>query len=322
MDESPERRYNDQHAGELKRALAAELPGDLLRDLHRKSLWHHLAVAAWQFGLLGGCGAILWRSTEPWIWIPASVIQGFTIFNFTVLLHEVVHRNVAKGGHSALHGVLGLLYALPTGISPAQFKRWHLDHHAGLGSADEDPKRHRLSPKRNARWLKALYFSPALFFIYFRAARRESATYPAPLRRKIAAERLAAILLHLVIVWTLAVFGGAGVLARVYLVPAFLVFPAAFAVNRLGQHYAITPEDPAGWSTRMRPSRLWDALYLWSTYHLEHHYFPGVPFYNLRRLNAALGPFMDRRGLGVHSFSRLLWLYLARNKAPHTDWGE
>ena len=49
-----------------------------------------------------------------------------------------------------------------------------LDHHAELGSDVGDPKRHHLSPKRNARWFKLLYATPALFPIYFRAARRET----------------------------------------------------------------------------------------------------------------------------------------------------
>ena len=64
--------------------------------------------------------------------------------------------------------------------------------------------------------------------------------------------------------------------------PYLVVFPAAFALNRLGQHYDIDPDDVARWSTRMRPSILWDFVFLWSNYHLEHHYFPRVPFYNLR----------------------------------------
>jgi fatty acid desaturase len=321
MDAASRTRFYDQHAGELKRALAAELPAEVLRELHRKRAWRHMAVAASLFALLGACGVILWRFANPLIWVPAALVEGIAIFNFTVLLHEVVHRNVAQGDHPALHAALNWLYALPTGISATQFTRWHLDHHAGLGSTEDDPKRHRLSPKRNARWLKALYFTPALFFIYFGAARRETATYPAPLRRRIAFERWAAIFLHLAVASALAVGGGWGAFLRVYAVPVFIVFPAAFAANRLGQHYAIMPEDPAGWSTRMRPSRMWDAAYLWSTYHLEHHYFPGVPFYNLRRLNGALVPFMDRRGLKERSLPELLWLYMARNKAPHTDWG-
>lgn len=320
MSAQTKSRYYDEHAGELKRELAAQLPREELRALHRKRPLAHFAVALGQFALMGGAGYLCWRYANPLVWIPAAAVQGLAVFNLTVMLHEVVHRNVFRGPAAAGYRLLGWLYALPTGISASQFTRWHLDHHAGLGSDTDDPKRHRLSPKRNARWLKLLYFTPALFFIYFRAARAETAAYEPALRRRIRLERLAALALHASIAAALWGLGGAVVLARVYLVPVFLVFPVAFAVNRLGQHYAITPGDVAGWSTRMRRSRFWEAVFLWSHYHLEHHDFPGVPFYNLRRLNALIAPFLDRHGIPERTFPQLLYLYLVRNKAPHTDW--
>ena len=76
-----------------------------------------------------------------------------------------LHRAPARGGapHDlrapppAAERLLGWLYAVPSGISASQFTRWHLDHHAELGSDEDDPKRHHLSPKINARWFKLLY---------------------------------------------------------------------------------------------------------------------------------------------------------------------
>ena len=73
---------------------------------------------------------------------------------------------------------LGLAYAITSGISASQFTRWHLDHHDNLGSYEDDPKRHWLSPKRNARWYKLLYCTPVLMPLYFRAAASEARTYP------------------------------------------------------------------------------------------------------------------------------------------------
>jgi beta-carotene hydroxylase len=314
-------RYYERHAGALKRDLAQALSRDRLRELHRKRPLRHFAVAGAQWVLLATATWALVQSRWPWLWPAAAVVQGFTVFNFTVLLHEVVHRTVVCGPSPRLYRFLGWLYSLPTGISASQFTRWHLDHHEGLGSDDEDPKRHRLSPKRNARWLKMLYFTPALFVIYFRAAAQETATYPPWLRRRVGYERRVGMALHLLAAAALAWLGGWAVLLRAYGIPVFGVFPVAFALNRLGQHYAIVPGDVAGWSTRMRPSRVWDAAYLWSAYHLEHHYFPAVPFYNLRRLSAELRPLLDRHGLPERTFGQLLWLYFVSNKAPHTDWG-
>ena len=305
---------------ELRTKLTKAVPHEVLKELHRKSPARHFAIAARQFALLLAASWVSWRFTEPWIWIPAALAAGWTAFNFTVLLHEVVHRAVFNGPRPRAERALAILYAVPSGISALQFTRWHLTHHAELGDGVADPKRHYLSPRWNRRWYKALYFTPALFPIYFRAAARETATYPPRLRRRIALERAATILLHLGIMAALFASGGAGVLARVYLVPYFLVFPVAFALNRLGQHYAIDPTDPAKWGTLMRPSRWWDFWDRYSQYHLEHHYFTGVPLYHLRRLHFALRPFFDSIGWAPVSYARLLHGWFVENRAPHSDW--
>ena len=142
-------------------------------------------------------GASCWRG------VPASVTIGVVVFSFTVLLHEVVHNVVFQRDRPGWTRFLGYLYAIPSGLSLGQFTRWHLDHHDHLGSSEDDPKRAHLSPKRNRRWLKLLYFTPALFPIYFRAARRAQEGYPPELRARIRRERLAAIALHLAVPITL-----------------------------------------------------------------------------------------------------------------------
>ena len=305
---------------DLRHRLAREIPHDVLKELHRKSPARHLAIAARQFLILAAASAVSWKFREPWIWIPAALVAGWTVFNFTVLLHEVVHRAVFNGPRPAAERALAILYAIPSGISALQFTRWHLTHHADLGDSEADPKRHYLSPKINKPWYKLLYFTPALFPIYFRAARRETVTYPPNLQRRIAWERRATIALHLVAMAAIGILGGWGVLARVYLVPYFLVFPIAFALNRLGQHYAIVPEDPAKWGSILRPSRFWDFWYLYSAYHMEHHYFTGVPFYNLRKLHFALRPFFESIDWQPTTCSRLFRMWIFENKIPHSNW--
>jgi fatty acid desaturase len=209
---------------------------------------------------------------------------------------------------------------VPSGISATQFTRWHLDHHAGLGSSEDDPKRHHLSPTINARWFKLLYATPALFPIYFRAARRETTTYPGDIQRRIASEGRLSMVAHLSalgLIWWLA---GSGAALRAYIVPVFFVFPLAFTLNRLGQHYDIDPTDPAKWTTLVRGSWFWDFAFLNSNYHLEHHYFPGVPFYRLPALQRALTPFYERRAFRWRSYGGLLRGWLLENQAPHTNW--
>jgi fatty acid desaturase len=312
--------------GPFKEVLHRTITPEQLVELSEKKPAVHLAYAARQFATVIVCGVILFQPEgalwwRPW-WVSALliVLQGFTFFNMTTLLHEVVHSSIFKTRRPGAERALGLLYAITSGISASQFTKWHLDHHDGLGTDDEDPKRHWLSPKRNKRWFKLLYCTPVLMPIYFRAAAQEVKTYPAALRSLIARERTATILIQLSVGAALAYFGGRGAMLRVWFLPYFLVFPVAFTINRLGQHYNIDPTNPLKWATVMKPSRLWDFLFVYSNYHAEHHYFPRVPFYNLRKLHMILRPMYTELDLKTHTYRDIMWQWFVLNRAPHTNW--
>ena len=287
---------------------------------HEKDATRHVLVAVRQFTMLALTTWALIAIANPLIWVPLAFVQGFTVFNFTVLLHEVVHHTVFARRRPAAEHALGWLYAVPSGISASQFTRWHLDHHAELGSDEDDPKRHYLSPKINARWFKLLYCSPALFPMYFRAARRESSTYPEPVQRAIARERRLSLLFHLSALGVIWYAFGFYAALRTSIIPVFFIFPIAFTLNRLGQHYDIDPTDPAKWGTLMKGHWFWDFAFLNSNYHLEHHYFPGVPFYRLPRVQRALLPFYAEKNMRWRTYGELVYGWLVENQAPHTNW--
>jgi len=314
--------YWAEHAQQLKRELSAELSSEDLRRLHQKRPWLHALIAVANVAALILSGVAIVHFDRWYLWLPFAIVAGFAVFDFTVLLHEVVHRAVLTQSDERTYRILGLLYAVPSGISASQFTRWHLDHHAGLGSYEDDPKRHYLTPKINARWLKFLYFTPALFPIYFRAAKQEGRSYEPEMQKRIARERLGTIAFQFGVLAAIALIGGWWMAWKLYVVPVFFVFPVAFALNRLGQHYDIDPDDPAQWATLVKGSWFWDAAYLFSNYHLEHHYFPGVPFYNLPRLQKLLMPFYEKRGMTSRGFGQLVWYYLILNRKPHTKWHE
>jgi fatty acid desaturase len=309
-----------QHAVALRAELGQALSREQMRQFHRKSPFRHFVVALRQFAILAVATTALIHFSNPLIWVPFALVQGLTIFNFTILLHEVVHHTVFERSRPSAYRILGFLYAVPSGISPSQFTRWHLDHHAELGSDDDDPKRAHLSPKVNKRWYKLLYCTPVLFPIYFRAARRESSTYESALQQTIGWERRVSVAAHLGALGLLWYMFGAYAALRTSIIPVFFVFPIAFTLNRLGQHYDIDPDDPAKWGTLMKGHWFWDFAFLNSNYHLEHHYFPAVPFYRLPALQRALVPFYDRKHMRWQSYGRLVYGWIVENRAPHTDW--
>lgn len=308
------------HSRELRQELKCCLEIQQLKKLHLRQAWRHFLVLARQIILLVLCSAVLVLSENRVLWMIAIFVQGFTIFNFTVLLHEVVHRVVFQKNRPRLYKFLGYLYAVPSGISASQFTRWHLDHHDELGNPEGDPKRHHLTPKINKRWYKALYMTPALFPIYFRAAGRETRTYPITLQKTIRRERLFTVLFHFSILGSLWYFHSFALCFRLYMAPVFFVFPIAFTLNRLGQHYNINPEDPAYWGTRMKSSWFWNFWFLWSNFHLEHHYYPSVPFYRLPELNQQLSSFYQKHQIPEKTYRALLYGWFIQNQKPHTYW--
>ena len=61
-------------------------------------------------------------------------------------------------------------------------------------------------------------------------------------------------------------------------------------------------------------------LFVYSNYHAEHHYFPRVPFYNLRKLHLILRPMYAELGVKQHTYRDIMWQWFVLNKAPHTNW--
>ena len=86
--------YYSQHAGALRAELGAAISRDAMREFHRKEPIRHFIVAIRQFAILAIATWVLIRFENPLIWIPVAFVQGFTVFNFTVLLHEVVQSEL------------------------------------------------------------------------------------------------------------------------------------------------------------------------------------------------------------------------------------
>lgn len=309
--------YYDERSTDLNKQLRVAVPVEMRRKLHRAQPWKHFLIVIQQTVLLIGLPFAIYTLPHPYQWVPCSILLGFIVFSYSVLLHEAVHHAIFAKRRPKLNAVLGFIYGLVSGLSATQFTKWHLDHHAELGSTSADPKRAYLSPKKNTRWLKMLYFTPFLFPIYFRAAAKGQSTYNADLRNRIKMERLVVTLLHLMVLGFFF-FLSPLFAVKAYIIPVFFVFPVAFALNRLGQHYVIQPDNIAAWGTLVKPNFIWNFLFLFSSYHLEHHYFPSIPFYNLKQTQNALSNFYKKQHIRSYGYIQLLHLWFIRNHKPHS----
>src|SRR5271169_6080878 len=109
-----------QRIAAFKGQLRDAVPHDELLALHRRRAATHLLYSTRQFAIVALCGVALWRWTNPLYWVPVAILEGFTFFNMTTLLHEVVHRSVFRTTHPRWDRALGLAYAITSGISASQ----------------------------------------------------------------------------------------------------------------------------------------------------------------------------------------------------------
>src|ERR1051326_6644830 len=100
--------YYADHAQQLKQDLAAEVPIEELRKLHEKRPLLHAAIAFAHFAVIAVCAVAIVQFDRWYIWLPCAFVAGFAVFDFTVLLHEVVHRAVLTTANERTYRFLGL----------------------------------------------------------------------------------------------------------------------------------------------------------------------------------------------------------------------
>ncbi len=294
--------YN-QHTVALRSELAHALPHDELRAFHVKHGARHLMVAARQFAILALTTWALIAFTNPLVWIPLAFVQGFTVFNFTVLLHEVVHHTIFERPRAGVERALGWLYAVPSGISASQFTRWHLDHHAELGSDEDDPEAaSSLSPKINARWFKLLYCSPRCSRSISGRRVRKARRIP---RRCSGASRSSAASRSSRTCRARADRQRLRRRRRAARVCAADLFHLPDCVHAQPPRPTLRHRSDRSREVGHADARalVWDFAFLNSNYHLEHHYFVGVPFYRLPALQRALAPFYEHHRMRWQNYS-------------------
>lgn len=235
-------KYYWKAVGPFKEILHRTVSSEQLVALPEKNPAIHLAYAARQFAIVAVCAVILYQDQPWWIAAPLIVLQGFTFFNMTTLLHEVVHSAVFRKTNPPAERVLGLLYAITSGISRPPSSPAGTSITTTASARTTRTPSATGCPQAQRALVQASLLHPGPTPIYFRAAAQEVKSYPEALRRTIARERMATIAIQLSIGGALYYFGGVGAMLRVWFLPYFIVFPIAFAINRLGPALLHRPE--------------------------------------------------------------------------------
>ncbi len=246
--------------------------------------------------------------SSNWLWATPLLLVALFVhgtmgpFMGLIAIHELQHRTVFRS--RALNSVLEQLYAFISWSDYIWYQKSHVQHHQATCHADYDGEVQlpvKFTLRRWQVWLGLLAWNPAatwarLKVVWEHANGRLGSDWYAyvlpesdvALRRKHRR-------------WARILIGGHAALAAVFVLTGhpFLIVVFTFGTfycSWLGflcgvpQHYGLNPNIPDfRMNTRTFTCSWLPAFYYWNMqYHLEHHMYPAVPFYNLPRLRAAL----------------------------------
>lgn len=290
------------HPHEMVLPVPDRLPKAVVQELSelRPAQAVRAIVEEW-LGIALALGLGVWAEQAfAWAWLLWVPWMGARQHALAVLAHDAVHFRLLPG-RLANDAVGNVLLAWPVFISVEGFRHFHGSHHQHLGG-DKDGNRqlwrtHDASGQLTAEWtfpksalglgrmlllrsagLTGLWwlFRGVVGGLFFGVSRRGAAVR---------------LLFYVALAACLTALDGWGVFLRYWLVPYCTWHVAIQYLRLVCEHSAVRSEDRRYAETRTTIPGLLGRLFVLPRhigYHIEHHWYPSVPFYRLPELHERL----------------------------------
>lgn len=264
-------------------------PSSKIKPLHKVNSFRGIAGIVLEWCLIIGC-AILCELYFTWyVYLFSIIFIGARYLALGLIMHESVHCLLAK--NKLLNDWVSELFcAWPLLVSMRSYRVKHLAHHAHLNT-DDDPDFIGKSdvnwqfPMRKAKLLKVLSiqisglgFIESLKVMSGKRVKNNKPSNPSwylPLRLFYYTGIIAAF-----------VFTGNGIILVLYwLIPFFTWTQFINRLRRIAEHSAVESSFH-DLQTRTVTHGILARIFLspkFISYHNEHHIYPGIPCYNLRK---------------------------------------
>ncbi len=237
------------------------------------------------------------------------VLMGFCVNGLPILMHDSCHALLSK--NPTINRWLGFVCGVPGLVSASAYRSIHAWHHAELRSEDDPDDIENSAPKSIP--LVLVYYVVLLAGIYlylFTVLQVGYSKAGQTMKRHIITEY---ILIAGIVIATLALFPLSAVL-KVWGLP-LLVAGQLSNVRGLAEHGLTTGGNPFTNARSVISNRFVSFFMCNLNYHLEHHLFPGVPWYSLPKVHALLSDTYHRTGSSVYrsytqflaDFFRITW---------------
>lgn len=221
-------------------------------------------------------------------------LMGCSVVGLPVLMHEACHSLLSK--KTVLNHWLGFLCGLPGLVSVSAYRSIHLIHHSQTRT-EKDPDDIEAGagtslPKVLVHYIvlfAGIYFYlPMVALTGYRKAKGE-------VRFNIVAEYT---LIALILATVLLLFP-LDTIIHLWVVP-LLIAGQLSNVRGLAEHGLMSTGNPFIDTRTVLSNRFVSFMMCNLNYHLEHHLFPGIPWYNLPKVHHLLREEYEKAGASVY----------------------
>jgi fatty acid desaturase len=282
---------------------------DALREIR---LLPNLTKIPLFLGLMAAGTWVAWNSYNPLVLVPVYIALGYLWMGMVTFMHDALHHTLFRS--KAANWAFGILCMLPIFATFVGFREDHIEHHRHNRSP-RDPDSFTMGKRGVADFI--LFYAYAaiggvLSFIHF------NFIYPfQKFGPKLWAIQLFELALKTTVYWTVlswaASQGLLGKALEVWLYPV-LVLSLLNSMRFIAEHYGAPWDQGQMAGTRTVTSNPVHSFF-WNNinWHIGHHVYPTVPWYNLQKLHTLLEPQIRASGAPVDkSYLAVYWDALCR----------
>ncbi len=215
------------------------------------------------------------------------------------VIHDACHQSAHR--NRIINAILGHGSALMLAFSFPVFTRVHLQHHAHVNDPDNDPD--YVVSTAGPLWLiNARFFYHEVFFFKRQLWRNYELL-----------EWFIGRLIVVAIFWVSIQYHFLGYVLNFWFIPSAIV---GLALGLFFDYFPHRPHQARDrWkNARVYPSRILNLLIMGQNYHLIHHLWPSIPWYNYQPAYYATKPLLDAKGspqtLGILQGKKDFWNFI------------
>jgi fatty acid desaturase len=273
-----------------------------VKELSAVSSWRGGLAVVTQWSVVLAAAALAVWSGHWAAYLLAVIIIGSRQHAMAILMHDASHYRLLRN-RLANDLVSDLFLAFPVGVSTSLYRKRHLDHHR-YTNTDADPDWHEMHQDEDWCWPKLRWESAKLFagdLLGLNAAKTlkiisnwspwpKLFVFNAPNGNLNLRERLCLVGI-IASTATILFFTGLWIPFLVlWILPSLTVLGAIFRIRSIAEHLVTENTCELNASRTVTPTLLERLLIAPCNvnYHLEHHLFPSIPFYNLPEIHRRL----------------------------------